>query len=87
MLNPFFQQGSSGEQSLVQDLINGPRIYGIDVHYMPRKYYYNTKTVIKETVDSRFDDAYPIRHMLKVLMDMEIILHYFQSLDCKQQMK
>ena len=60
MLNPFFQQGSSGEQSLVQDLINEQlRIYGIDVHYMPRKYY-NTKTVIKETVDSRFDDAYPI---------------------------
>ena len=60
MLNPFFQQGSSGEQSLVQDLINEQlRIYGIDVHYMPRKYY-NTTSVIRETVDSRFDDAYPI---------------------------
>ena len=38
-LNPFFQQGSSGEQSLVQSLINEQlRMYGVDIHYMPRKY-------------------------------------------------
>ena len=48
MLNPFFQQGSSGEQSLVQDLINEQlRMYGVDVHYMPRKYM-NEKTVMRE---------------------------------------
>ena len=39
MLNPFFQQGSRGEQNLVQDLINEQlRIYGIEIYYIPRKY-------------------------------------------------
>ena len=39
MLNPFFQQGSKTEQSLVQDLINEQlKIYGIECYYMPRKY-------------------------------------------------
>ena len=60
MLNPFFQQGSSGEQNLVQDLINEQlRIYGINVHYLPRKYL-TQNTVIKEVIESKFDDAYPI---------------------------
>ena len=60
MLNPFFQQGSSGEQNLVQDLINEQlRIYGIDVHFLPRKYL-TQNTVIKEVIESKFDDAYPI---------------------------
>ena len=31
MLNPFFTQGTSGEQSLVQDLINEQlRMYGVE---------------------------------------------------------
>ena len=47
-LNPFFQQGSSGEQSLVQSLINEQlRMYGVDIHYMPRKYV-TEKTILKE---------------------------------------
>ena len=59
-LNPFFQQGSSGEQSLVQSLINEQlRMYGVDVHYMPRKYV-EEKTILKEVTASKFDDAYPI---------------------------
>jgi len=59
-LNPFFQQGSSGEQSLVQSLINEQlRMYGVDVHYMPRKYL-TEKSILKEVVQSKFDDAYPI---------------------------
>ena len=38
-LNPFFIQGSTGEQNLVQDLINEQlRMYGIDVTYIPRKF-------------------------------------------------
>ena len=38
-LNPYFQQGSQGEQRLVQDLINEHlRIYGIEVTYIPRKF-------------------------------------------------
>jgi hypothetical protein len=60
MLNPFFLQGSSGEQNLVQDLINEQiRMYGVEVYYMPRKYL-TTNTVIKEVIESKFDGAYPI---------------------------
>jgi len=60
MLNPFFQQGSKTEQGLVQDLINEQlRMYGIDVYYMPRKYV-TEKTVLKEVVESKFENAYPI---------------------------
>ena len=36
-LNPFFLQGSPGEQRLVQDLINEQlKIYGVEVIYIPR---------------------------------------------------
>jgi hypothetical protein len=60
MLNPFFQQGSRSEQSLVQDIINEQlRMYGVEVHYLPRKYA-TEKTIIREVVQSVFDDAYPI---------------------------
>ena len=59
-LNPYFQQGARSEQSLVQSLINEQlRMYGVEVHYMPRKYL-TTNTVIREVVQSRFDDAYPL---------------------------
>ena len=38
-LNPFFLQGSSTEQNLVQSLINEQiRMYGVDVFYIPRRY-------------------------------------------------
>lgn len=60
MLNPFFQQGSSAEQGLIQDLINEQlRMYGIEIYYIPRKYL-SKKTVIKEVIESKFDTAYPI---------------------------
>ena len=59
-LNPYFQQGARSEQNLIQDIINEQlRMYGVDIHYMPRKYM-DEKTVIKEVVSSKFDDAYPI---------------------------
>jgi len=59
-LNPFFLQGSPGEQRLVQDLINEQlRMYGVDVYYMPRKFL-GTKTVIKENVLAKFDDNFVI---------------------------
>ena len=52
MLNPFFQQGSSAEQGLIQDLINEQlRMYGIEIYYIPRKYL-SKKTVIKEVIQS-----------------------------------
>jgi len=60
MLNSFFQQGSRQEQGLVQDLINEQlRMYGVEVYYLPRKYI-TEKTIIKEVIESRFSDAYPI---------------------------
>ena len=60
MLNPYFQQGSRSEQNLIQDLINEQlRMYGVEVHYLPRKYL-TEKTVIREVIQSKFDDAYPI---------------------------
>jgi hypothetical protein len=60
MLNPFFQQGSKSEQSLVQDLINEQlKIYGIEIYYMPRKYI-TEKTVMREVIESKFDSSYPI---------------------------
>lgn len=60
MLNPFFLQGSKSEQNLMQDLINESiKMYGIDVHYMPRKYL-GENTVIKENIVSSFEDALPI---------------------------
>ena len=63
-LNPYFQQGSRSEQNLVQDLINEQlRMYGVEVHYLPRKYV-SEATVIREVVRSKFDDAYPLEAYL-----------------------
>ena len=55
-LNPYFTQGTRGEQGLVQDLINEQlRMYGVDVHYIPRKYV-TQNTVIREVIRSQFDE-------------------------------
>ena len=60
MLNPFFLQGSSGEQGLIQDLINEQlRMYGVEIYYLPRRYI-TEKTVIREVIESKFSSAYPI---------------------------
>jgi len=60
MLNPFFQQGARTEQNLLQDLINEQlKMYGVEVHYLPRKYI-TENSIIREVVQSAFDDAYPI---------------------------
>jgi hypothetical protein len=60
MLNPFFLQGSKTEQGLLQDLINEQlRMYGVDVHYLPRQYI-TEKTIIREVIESEFNNAYPI---------------------------
>ena len=46
-LSPYFLQGSSSEQRLVQDLINEQlKIYGQDIVYLPRKII-NKKTIMK----------------------------------------
>jgi len=60
MLNPFFQQGSKTEQGLLQDLINEQlRMYGVEIYYLPRQYV-TEKTIIKEVIESKFVNAYPI---------------------------
>ena len=60
MLNPYFQQGAKSEQNLIQDIINEQlRMYGVDIYYIPRKYMAEN-TVIREVVQSKFDDALPI---------------------------
>ena len=59
-LNPFFLQGSSSEQRLVQELINEQlRMYGVDVTYIPRKFV-KKDTILNEIQSSKFDDNYVI---------------------------
>ena len=59
-LNPFFLQGSSSEQRLVQELINEQlKMYGVDVTYIPRKIV-NRDTILNEIETSKFDDNYTI---------------------------
>jgi len=63
-LNPFFLQGSKGEQGLVQDLVNEQlRMYGIECHYIPRKLV-TSRTIMKEVTESRFDQAFPLETYL-----------------------
>ena len=60
MLNPFFLNGSKSEQGLIQDLVNEQlRMYGVDVYFIPR-YVLKEDTIIREIVDSEFENAYPI---------------------------
>jgi hypothetical protein len=64
MLNPFFLNGSSGEQNLIQSLINEQlMMYGVEVYYLPRQYV-TSNTVIKEVIQSEFNNAYPIEAYL-----------------------
>jgi hypothetical protein len=59
-LNPFFTQGTRNEQDLIQSLNNEMiKVYGVECYYIPRKYL-TTNTIIKEVVQSKFDDAYPL---------------------------
>jgi hypothetical protein len=60
MLNPFFLQGSKTEQGLIQDLINESiQIHGVDIYYLPREYV-TKRTVIREVIESKFSNAFPI---------------------------
>jgi len=59
-LNPFFLHGSSGEQNLVQDLVNEHiKMFGVEVYYMPR-IYVNEKTIMEEVSRSEFTSAVPL---------------------------
>jgi len=59
-LNPFFLQGSPGEQRLIQELINEQlQIFGVEVTYIPRKFV-RQETIIREVTSSKFDDNFSI---------------------------
>jgi len=60
VLNPFFLHGSSGEQNLIQDLVNEQlKMFGVEIYYIPR-IFVNEKTVMEEVSRSEFKDAIPI---------------------------
>ena len=59
-LNPFFTQGTSTEQGLLQSLVNEQlKMYGVEVHYLPRTTVTEDK-ILGETPDSKYTEAYQI---------------------------
>ena len=59
-LNPFFLQGSKGEQNLLRDLAREQiQMHGIEFIYMPRTLV-NSKSVMREITSSKFDKSFPI---------------------------
>ena len=59
-LNPFFLQGSKGEQTLLQELSNEQiRMHGIEFIYMPRVLV-KSASVLREITSSKFDRSFPI---------------------------
>ena len=65
--SPFFSNttGYSGEQSLIDDLVREQiKIYGIDIHYMPRKHL-NLDKLLHEGSEVAFEYALPVPMYLK----------------------
>ena len=57
-LNPYFLQGATSEQRLIQDLINEQlKMFGQDVVYLPRKIV-NKDNILKEVSASKIDEAF-----------------------------
>ena len=87
VLNPFFTQGTTSEQNLVQDLINEQlRTYGVDIFYLPRKYM-TENTVIREVVQSKFDSAYLLKHTLTTTINILVLEISYQNLVFSLKMK
>jgi len=64
MLNPYFLNNSKQEQNLIQSLVNEQlQMYGIEIYYIPRRYV-KKNTVIREVIQSEFENAYPIEAYL-----------------------
>ena len=58
--NPYFTQGTTGEQDLIEDLIiESLKIYGKDFLYIPRKLV-SVDKIFGEDRLSKFENAYPI---------------------------
>ena len=59
-LNPFFLQGSKGEQNLLRDLAKEQiQMHGIEFIYMPRSLV-NQKDVMREITSSKFEKSFPL---------------------------
>lgn len=59
-LNPYFLQGTTGEQNLLQDLINEHlTIFGVEIHYLPRSIF-RTDNILQEVESSAFEDNFVI---------------------------
>mgnify|MGYP001260314080 FL=1 len=59
-LNPFFLQGSKGEQNLLKDLAKEQiQMHGIEFIYMPRTLV-NQKEVMREITSSKFEKSFPL---------------------------
>jgi hypothetical protein len=59
-INPYFTQGTTGEQDLIEDLIiESLKIYGKDFLYIPRTQI-STDQIFGEDRLSKFEHAYPI---------------------------
>lgn len=57
-LNPYFINGTTAEQRLIQDLVNEQlKMFGQEIVYMPRKFI-TEKKIIKELLVSKFDDSF-----------------------------
>ena len=68
--SPFFSNttGYSGEQSLLDDLVREQiKIYGLDIHYMPRKHL-NLDKLLHEGSEVAFEYALPIANVLEVFL-------------------
>ena len=59
-LNPFFLQGSKGEQNLLKDLAKEHiQMHGIEFMYMPRSLV-NKNDVMREITQSKFEKSFPL---------------------------
>ena len=66
-LNPYFLQGTTGEQNLLQDLINEHlTIFGIEVHYLPRSIF-RTDNILQEVESSAFQDNFVLEAYICLL--------------------
>ena len=91
VLNPFFQQGSRGEQNLVQDLINEQlKIYGIEINPRfgggyPLSYLAGAnfpKWIIEEyLLDKTIDDKFNSweNDLLMIRYDDEVLVHGYKG--------
>ena len=87
VLNPFFTQGTSSEQNLVQDLINEQlRTYGVEIFYIPRKFV-TERSVRREVVQSNVDLAYHLRHILTTMISILVQVISYQSLELNPEMR